>query len=220
MASSHGTMVSLTIVASASLPTQPWWPQLHQVIITAFLHKPENVTVFPPDWKRLPDDTSTAAQSLASELGDRGHLAVLLESQQPIACAGILPYRGDSWIDDVHSGKSDADIANAATFPSRGEGDGVAEWEVCCFCVSPAHRGRGISYRLLESLDNFIKARGAKRLYAQYAEIETGVFWPRMGFEVIPSAGGVLKKGFKVDPEKEGLRDDINFSMAVKTLNP
>lgn len=218
MDSKRSITPDISIVPATSLATQPWWPELYEVIIAAFLHKPENVTVFPPDWKRLADDCSTAAQGLASELGDRGHLAVVLDHNRPIACAGVLPYRGDSWIDDAQSGKSDADIANTATSPSA-HGEKGADWEVCCFCVSPSHRGQGLSYHLLSFLEAFIKHRGAKRLYANYAEIETGNFWPRMGFEVISGAGGVLKKGFKVDPEKEGLRDDVVFKMAVKTLS-
>lgn len=206
---------NITIVPAASLATQTWWPRLYAVIISAFLHKPENVTVFPPDWKRLPDDPTTAAERLTSELGDRGHLAVVLQhDEQPIAGSGILPYRGDTWINDAQDGKGHADIANAA----RSGDDGVADWEVCCFCVSPSHRRQGLSRDLLAFLESFTKARGGKRLYANYAEIETGAFWPRMGFEPIPGAGGTLKKGFQVNPDKEGLRGDVVFSVAVKTL--
>lgn len=205
---------TITIVPASSLPTQHRWPKLHQVIVSAFLHKPENNTVFPPDWKRLPDGPLAAAHGLASELGDRGHLAVTFEQDQPDACAGVLPYRGDHWIDDVQSGKSDADIANAARLREV-----TVEWEICCFCVSPANRGRGLSHSLLANLESFTKSHDARRLYANYAEIETGEFWPRMGFEVIPGTGGGLKKGFKSDPEKEGLRGDIKFNLAVKTID-
>lgn len=213
------TTPNITIIPAASLSTQPCWPALHQNIISAFLHKPENLTVFPPDWKRLPDDPGKAAEGLTSELGDRGHLAVVLQDdEQPIACSGILPYRGDTWIDDAQSGKSDADIANTAPSSSRSGEEGIADWEICCFCVSPAHRRRGLSRELLAFLESFTKAHGGKRLYANYADIETGAFWPRMGFEVMPGAGGTLKKGFQVDLEKEGLREDVVFSVAVKTL--
>lgn len=203
------------IVPAASLERQPWWPLLHDIIIAAFLHKPENVTVFPPDWKRLPDDPAIAARSLASELGDRGHLMVLIKDETPLACAGVLPYRGDNWINDAQIGKADADIANNASVNSA---DRDEEWEVCCFCVSLSSRRQGLSHHLLGHVEAFIRERGAKRLFTNYAEVETGSFWPRMGFEVIPGAGGVLKKGFRVHPDKEGLRDDIVFKMAVKTL--
>lgn len=208
----------ITTVPAASIATESYWAKLHSVIIAAFLHKPDNVTVFPPDWKRLPDDPTTAAHSLASELGDRGHLAVVLENGEPIACSGILPYRGDAWIDEAQRGKSDADIANAAS--SRETGDKVADWEICCFCVSPSYRQQGLSHSLLSYLESFVRPRGSKRLYANYAEIETGSFWPRMGFDVIPGAGGTLKKGFQVDPEKEGLRGDVVFRVAVKRFEP
>ena len=217
MESNEQGQIATSLVPAASVAAQSWWPPAHKLIIEAFLHKPENVTVFPPDWKRLADDQAAAAQGLASELGDRGHFAVMLENGQPIACGGVLPYRGDSWIEDAQSGKSDADIANSVGANSRGEGK-ILEWEVCCFCVLPLQRKKGISRRLLAFLEDFIKARGARRLYASYAEIETGAFWPRMGFEVIPGAGGMLKKGFQIDPAKEGLRGDVVFKMAVKLL--
>lgn len=210
--------LDIIFVPAASLANQDWWPQLHEVIISAFLHKPENVTVFPPDWKRLPDDPATAAHSLASELGNEGHLIVLLESGRPTASTGVLPYRGASWINDAQDGKSDTEIANDVSSKSPSAGGAIAEWEVCCFCVCISHRQRGLSYRLLSTLESFITDRGAKRLYASYAEVETGNFWPRMGFQAIPGAGGMLKKGFKVNPEKEGLKGNITFTMAMKRL--
>lgn len=208
--------IDTLIAPVTSLASQPWWQQLHGVIITAFLHKPENASVFPPDWKRLPDDPTAAAQSFASELGGHGHLIVLMLDGQPVASSGVLPYRGATWISDAQSGKSDIETANTAA--TRTPDEGAPSWEVCCFCVSPPYRRRGLSRRLLNILESFVKDQGAKRLYANYAEIETGNFWPRMGFVAIPGAGGVLKKGFKAHPDKEGLRADIVFTMAVKSL--
>lgn len=172
----------------------------------------------PPDWKRLPDESKLAARHFASELGNHGHMIVLLDeiTSAPIASTGVLPYRGKDWLGNAQRGMSDADIANRV-FASAG-GDGVPDWKVCCFCVDPSYRGKGLSHYLLRALEKSIKHRGAKRLYASYAEVENGSFWPRMGSEVIPDAGSTLRKGFQIDPVKEGLRADLAFSLAAKTL--
>ena len=203
----------IIIVPSRSLPTQPWWPELHPIIIESFLNK--NYSVFPPTWTRLDLDIIKGAEGLANELGDNGHFAVAFTKEnKPVACGGVLPFRGENWINEAFT-KTDAELSQ--TVVKTGDG-AIPQWEICCFCVQPAARGTGLSHQLIDNLVDFIKAKGATKLFTNYAKDETGRFWPRMGFEVIPGAGGMLPKGFQTDPAKEGLRADIHFGMGVKTI--
>jgi len=140
---------------------------------------------------------------------------------RPIACGGVLPYRGDNWINEVDT-KSDEELANGSKADGQeypeSVGHEVLAWEICCFCVHPSHRGKGLSQQLLATLGEFIKLKGGHRLFSNYAIDETGEFWLKLGFETIPGVGGILPKGFKVDPDKEGLRADIHFRTGVKVL--
>jgi GNAT superfamily N-acetyltransferase len=204
----------------SELAAQHWWPQLHSMINDAFHNK--NYSVFPPSWTRLDEDPLRGAEGLENELGNWGLFIVLLGSEgSPAACTGALPFRGEKWINEVEE-KGDAEIANGEVARSAGASSGhdlKPDWETCCFCVSPAHRGAGLAHRLLDELIALTKAKGAKRLISNYAVDETAGFWARLGFEVVPGAGGMLRKGFQTDPEKEGLRADIYFEMAAKKLS-
>ena len=211
---------TINIVTSASIPAQPWWPSTHAMIIEAFRNK--NYSVFPPTWTRLNPDPANGAEGLVKELGDNGHFAVILSDERmPVACGGVLPYRGDNWIDEVDI-KSDEELANGSKSNNQDDPDSMEEkvssWEICCFCVHPSHRGNGLSQRLLAALVQFVKFKGGRRLFSNYAIDETGDFWPKLGFETIPGVSGMLPKEFKVDPEKEGLRADVHFRTGVKML--
>jgi GNAT superfamily N-acetyltransferase len=190
------------------------------MIVESFLNK--NYSVFPPTWTRLNDDVSKGAEGLAKELGDDGHLAVLFASDgKPVACGGVLPYRGDNWINEVDA-KSDEELANASKIANKAsqgsETGSTVAWEICCFCIHPTARGKGLTHQLLDALIEFIKTKGGRRLFTNYAIDEIGGFWTKLGFETVPGAGGMLPKGFKTDPTKEGLRADIHFRIGVKVL--
>ena len=109
---------TLSIVPAATLATQPWWPQTSRSNHRSLsrqgqrMSQPSHQT-----GQRLCGRAGgSRAEGLSSELGDRGHLAVVYwNTSQPIACGGVLPYRGDSWIRRcAEVEKADADIANAA----------------------------------------------------------------------------------------------------------
>lgn len=209
------------VLRAAELPSQSWWKQLHATILESFQSK--NFSVFPPTWSRLDPQPEKGAQGLVNELGERGHIMVVFTSDGlPVACSGVLPFRGEHWINDVQE-KGDAEVANGeitrtGDLPSGGEIPLIQDWETCCFCVLPCHRGQGLARMLSEQLIAFIQPKGARRLVSNYAVEETGDFWPRLGFVEIPGAGGMLPKGFQTDPNKEGLRADVYFRMAAKRL--
>ena len=206
----------------SSLPSQPWWPTLHPMINQAFLSKDHSV--FPPSWTRLNSEPTKGANGLIHELGDKGIFLVVFGGDgRPVACSGALPFRGENWINDV-DGKHDADSTRdtqTAASDLHTSNDllmDIPDWEICCFCVDPSERKRGLARRLLKELEAVIKPKGAKRLISNYAVDETGDFWSRLGFDIIPGAGGMLPKGFQTDPSKEGLRADVHFKMGAKQL--
>lgn len=213
---------NFVIVQASSLPEQSWWLSLHATIVNAFRQK--QIQAFPPNLTRLHPDPATGAKGLVHELGPKGYIAVALLDNSAIACGGVLPFRGNNWINDIDKRESNTDVMNgeATKHPEEDAKDrsdcGVADWELCCFCVHPSHRGQGLSTLLLSHLTSLIKAKGATRLVANYAVEETGDFWPKMGFEVIPGAGGMLKKGFSIRPGQEGLREDIHFKMGARPV--
>lgn len=213
---------NLIIVSSAFLPSQHWWPDLYSMIIASVLNK--NICVYPPTWMRLREEPQQGALGLAQELGVDGCIAVVFSSHRgsPIACSGILHlFRGKNWIYETSEEKSNAEVTLSTADGSTSDSDGkevAADWRICCFCVHPLHRGRGLSYLLLDSLITFLKAKGAKRLLSTYSARETGEFWRKLGFEVIPGVGRMLPKGYKADPEKEGLKESIIFKIGVKVL--
>lgn len=201
----------IAIVPARSLSSQPWWPQLHQMINETYQVK--NVYVFPASWTRLDPDPAKGAEDLANELGESGHLAVAFTNdKQPVACGGALPFRGENWINEAFR-TLEAELSNGHSGSNI-----IADWETCCFCVHPSARRNFLPRRVLNELSAFLKARGGERLFCNYARDETGDFWPRLGFEIVPGAGGKLSKGLKTKTRKQGLKADICFSMGVKTL--
>lgn len=178
--------------------------------------------MYPPSWLRLNADPKKGAEGLTNELGSSGYLAVAFsENGEPVACGGILPYRGDGWINAAFVENPDGRSTSSwdAEQAKKGLTDGTStSWEICCFCTHPSERRKGLSHQLIQALKNFAKSKHGERLYTNYARDETGVFWTRFGFEVVPGADSVLPKGFKVEPEKEGLRDDIHYRTAVMDL--
>lgn len=209
----------VSVVPSAALPSQPWTAALHSMIISSFKRK--DIEAFPPSWTRLHPNPSIGIERLAGELGADGYLAVLLSDGTPLACGGLLPFRGNDWINKEKS----AEVEQRVTAPSPAVSgspppsrNAAVEWEICCFCVDQAHRGQGLSKLLLEAMSEAAAARGGSRLFVNYSQIETGDFWPRSGFEPVPDATSVLKKGFTHTVGMEGLREDIHFQIAFKVL--
>lgn len=182
------------------------------MINQAYLTKDHSV--FPPTWNRLDPDPVKGAKGLIDELGEHGVFMVIMSDTGPVACSGVLPFRGDNWINEAFQ-KSDAELHNAVNSTSTND---VPDWETCCFCVAVSERGRGLARRLLQELEVLVRQKGGERLLSNYAVDETGDFWPRLGFAVVPGAGGMLPKGFQTDPEKEGLRADVHFQMGAKLM--
>lgn len=215
-----GANHKIIFVSGASIHTQPWWHALHRVIIEAFLSKDH--AVFPPTWTRLNPDPSKGAEGLSHELGSHGHLAVAFSAEgTPVGCGGVLPYRGDAWINAISDTNPELRVKQSKSADQVGEKLDVAiitAWETCCFCVHPSQRGKGLSRQLLYAMEDFVKGEGAERLYSNYAIDETGDFWAKLGFVTVRGADSMLTKGFKVDPDKEGLRDNIYFKTGMKAL--
>ncbi|EME82989.1 uncharacterized protein MYCFIDRAFT_80562 [Pseudocercospora fijiensis CIRAD86] len=233
MAASLYQQPTVVVVAGSSLPSQPWWKALHLTINTSFQNK--DFAAFPPTWSRLPTNSKLAAEKLAEELGPRGLVAVVLLVDRPIACAGALPFRGDNWIDDVESADQvPAEIQHGENGTTQGEtvlgafetvpnqkalpNPSQHDWELCCVCVHPLHRKIGLSVKILDAISNAIRPLGARRLMSNYVIEETGMYWPHLGFETIPGAGGVLKKGFTHTKGMPGLKADIHFAMGCKNI--
>lgn len=172
MASNRQTVV----VPGPQLGSQPWWPSVHQMINAAYKRK--DVHAFPRDWSRLREDPSAGATGLAEELGPQGELLVIFENDHPIASAGAVPFRGDAWVPSGPGVETDAHVTDGEiTQPAP---DIVSEdWEVCSFAVHRDRRKEGLSKVLLAELCAFVKAKGAKRLVANYSLEETGNFWPK-----------------------------------------
>lgn len=217
MATNSAPELSIVTVPAHSLSSQEWWKALHLTINTSF--KNEDFAAYPPTWNRLPRDSNLAANKLGEELGPNGFIAVALALGSPIACAGALPFRGNDWINKV---KSADDVEGGDTIVS-GAGqlsghDRIEVWELCCVCVHPRYRGSGLSTKLIQTVEDLIRPQGAKRLCSVYVSEETGLYWPHLGFETVPGAGGVLKKGFVAEPGMPGLMADIHFAMGCKGL--
>lgn len=205
----------IAVVPSAALPSQPWTSALHSMIISSFKRK--DIQAFPPSWTRLHPNPIIGIERLAEELGVDGYLAVLLLDGIPSACGGLLPFRGIDWINkeksaEVGQGQTASSPADSGQSPAPF--NSAVEWEICCFCVHEAHRRRGLSRLLLDAILKAAVEKGGSRLFVNYSRIETGDFWPRMGFEPVPGATSVLKKGFTHTAGMEGLREDIHFQVA------
>ena len=213
------TFYDTVLVPGNALPSQIWWPTLHQIIIEAFRVK--DYSVFPPTWTRLNADPAKGAEGLAQELGMNGSLVVAFsEDGHPVACGGVLPFRGEDWIGPAGENRGLNHTIEKFTMPAVdcSPSESFKDWEVCCFCINPSARGQGLSQQLLDAMITLIKTKGAERLLAHYAVDETGDFWTKMGFDVVPNADSTLPKGFQVDPEKEGLKAEVHFKMAARAL--
>ncbi|GIZ42074.1 hypothetical protein CKM354_000535400 [Cercospora kikuchii] len=215
----------IVLVPGNALWEQTWWAALHLTINAAFQNKDHSA--FPPTWTRLPQDPDIAAERLAGELGSEGVLAVALLENNPVACAGVVPFRGPNWIDDANAASGSNEGASAPNVPAeqhvRNEdptSSVVEDWELCCVCVHPIHRRAGLSTLVIKAIEDLVKQRGAVRLNTMYSTAETGDYWLRIGFKTVPGAGGVLEKGFTVESGLPGLLADIHFTMGCKNLTP
>jgi ribosomal protein S18 acetylase RimI-like enzyme len=197
-------------VPAETLWGQPWAESLHSTVIRAFKRK--DIQAFPPSWTRLNPDPAIGISGLSFELGDQGFLVVLLEDGEVIGCSGFLPFRGNDWIskEKIVDAWPDSSKQQQHLWPE--------EWEICCFCILPEYRMRGLSKTLLNAVEAAARAHGGQRLAVNYSSIETKDFWPRAGFMPIPGATSVLQKGFTHTRGMEGLRADIHFQVAMKQL--
>jgi GNAT superfamily N-acetyltransferase len=208
--------LEITIGPAHSLWGQPWAESLHSTIIRSFKRK--DIQAFPPSWTRLNPDPASGISGLSQELGDHGHIAVLLVDGEVVGCGGFLPFRGNDWINREKSAEDLPHDSDASITESEQPHPSPQEWEICCFCVHPDYRKQGLSKTLLKAIEAAIRQRGGHQLAANYSSIETGDFWSRAGFKPIPGATSTLKKGFTHTPGMEGLRENIHFQVAVKQL--
>ncbi|CAK1357671.1 uncharacterized protein RHO25_008225 [Cercospora beticola] len=156
-------------------------------------------------------------------LGSEGALAVALLENNPVACAGVVPFRGPNWIDAANAASGSNEGASAHNVPAeqrvRNEdhkSSVVEDWELCCVCVHPTHRRTGLSTLVTKAMKDLVKQRGALRLNTVYSTAETGEYWLRVGFKTVPGAGGVLEKGFTVEPGLPGLLADNPFHAGLQ----
>lgn len=209
----------IIILPASSLPDQPWAESLHVRIIEAFQRK--DLQAFPPSWTRLDPDPTIGINHLAiQELGPKRSIAVILIDGGPAGCGGVLPFRGNDWINKEKSvdelpGETTASDPHAHADRLHHE---TEEWEICCFCIHPMYRKLGLSKILLDAMQTDIRRKGGKRLAANYSKEETGDYWPRLGFKAVPGATSMLKKGFTHTVGMEGLREDLHFQVAMKEL--
>lgn len=206
----------ITILPAQSLCGEPWAASLHSTVIQAFKRK--DIQAFPPSWTRLNPDPVTGISGLGSELGAHGYIAILLLDGEPLGCGGFLPFRGNDWINKETSGMDTPDNGVASGPVSEQPSAEPEEWEVCCFCIHPDNRKQGLSKKLLHAIEDAVRAHGGRRLAVNYSTEETGAFWPRLGFVPVPGATSILKKGFTHTVGMEGLRADLHFQIASKSL--
>lgn len=207
----------IALLPADSLSGQPWAAALHAMIIKAFKRK--DIQAFPPSWTRLHQDPVIGIERLSEELGTDGHFAVLLIDGHPVGCGGILPFRGNDWINKEKS----ADAAPGEHIVQeksldRSRPSSVDEFEICCFCIHPGYRKQGLSKLLLDAISDAARDIGGERLVVNYSVEETGEYWPRLGFKKVTGATSILKKGFTHTIGMEGLRDDIHFQIATMPL--
>lgn len=203
--------ITYTATPGSFIPKQPWWEALHRMINTSFEAKP--VQLFPEEWKRLPTHSEEAALSLKGDLGEDGLMSVAFADGEPIACAGAAPFRGFKLVERQHPNQEDV-----SSSPSPPETTGHADWEILYFCISPSHRGKGLSTPLLKALSEAIVPLGAKRLLSNYVIAETGDFWPRLGFTTIPGYEGIIRKGHIPGPDLPALEWEIHTRMGVRDV--
>ena len=203
-------------VPAQTLWGQPWAESLHSTIIQAFKRK--DIQAFPSSWTRLNPDPAIGISGLRSELGDQGHLVVLLVDGEVVGCSGLLPFRRNDWINKETSRGELPDDSKPWKSTSEKLRTAPGTWEVCCFCVHPDYRNQGLSKVLLKAVEAAVRNQGGQRLAVNYSSIETKDFWPRAGLVPILGATSVLKKGFTHTVGMEGLRADINFQVAIKGI--
>lgn len=203
-------------VPANTLWGQPWAESLHSTVIQAFKRK--DIQAFPPSWTRLNPAPAIGISGLGKELGDQGYLVVLLVDGAAIGCSGLLPFRGNDWINKEKSQNGLLEDSESPDSEHERPHTAPEEWEVCCFCIHPNHRYLGLSKILLKAVEAAVRDQGGQGLAVNYSSIETKDFWPRAGFVPIPDATSVLKKGFTHTIGMEGLRADINFQVAIKQL--
>ena len=220
---------TVQIVPGPALLAQPWWSDVHRMINMAFARK--DVHVFPLSWTRLDADSLLGAEGLAEELGQTGHFGVVFFDGNPVVCGGVLPFRREDWLNPMHKSDGEAIAANgeiamkdhqvATKHNSREQTDGqhVPEWMICCFCIHPDYRRRGLGHVMLNVLVDFIKDRGARRLVANYAIEESGKYWYAMGFKHEVGPDSVVNKGYTYRPDLEPLREDVHYRMTAMELN-
>ncbi|KAK6430600.1 hypothetical protein LTR95_013247 [Oleoguttula sp. CCFEE 5521] len=200
---------------SASLPSLSHAPALHNLILTSYKRK--DIQAFPPGWYRLAPNVTQGLSDLGHELGPNGSLVVLLNQKgEPLACAGLEPHRGLNWISHVPK-HGDSARGTASDRHPQATPDSTG-WEICCFCVSPEHRGQGLARQLIDVLCDQTKLRGGRELYANYSVVETGNFWTRMGFVDVEGGESVLGKGFTHTEGMEGLKEDLHFKVGVREV--
>lgn len=206
----------IIVVPSQSLWGEPWAESLHNTVIQAFKRK--DIQAFPLSWTRLNPDPGSGISGLESELGAHGYIAVLLIDGEAAGCGGFLPFRGNDWINKEKSVEEPPNPSIEREAVSEQPISASEEWEICCFCVRPDHRRRGLSKKLLQAIEDAVRTSGGCRLAANYSIEETGDFWPRLGFVPVPGATSVLKKGFTHTVGMEGLKADLHFQVAMKQL--
>ncbi|KAK4982018.1 hypothetical protein LTR66_009537 [Elasticomyces elasticus] len=219
------TLPTTKCIPGSCLSIEPYWPKFHRTIIDAYRHK--ILDVFPSSWMRLDPDPSIAAGKLAAELGPVGYYAVAFLDGQPVAGAGVLPFRGKDYVlgnaikqTAVQEAGGPVHMPGPAN-SGAGEPRAVKDWELCCVATDPKHRGRGLAAHVVTRLEELIREKGARSLTTRYIEEESGPFWRKLGFQTQAGAGGLLPKGFRNDsrPEGEALKNDIHFTMGVKVLS-
>lgn len=223
MATQHSEIV---VVPGRDLPVQPWWPRLHSTILAAFASK--RTSAFPETWSRLHPDPLLAGPSLAKELGPHGLMVVAFIDEQPVACAGIEPFRGENWIAEERAAESVKEEGGAAAEMENGNVVAVAQqptsklttdsWELCCVATHPAYMGRGLCAQILKRIEALVRERGARRLIAQYMLTNEGSYWSKVGYTTMPGAGGKVEKGWTHIPGAEGLRENVYLAMGEKVL--
>lgn len=167
---------------------------------------------------RLNPDAAIGMSGWGQELGDQGCLVVLLVDGEAIGSSGLLPFRGNDWINKEKSQGEPPEISETPDSQCKRLHTAPEEWDVCCFCVHPDYRNQGLSRMLLKAVEAAVRDQGGRRLAVNYSLIETGDFWPRAGFVPIPGATSVLTKGFIHTVGMDGLRADIHVQVAIKEL--
>lgn len=167
--------------------------------------------LMPLSWNRLNPQAELGAAGLASELGPKGRLVIILDGETPIACSGVEPFRGDDWFGaTTYAGTDSKHLSSALAI--------IEDYEICCFCIHPDYRGKGLARQLVQAVVQSIKVVGARRLISNYSVEESGKMWHALGFTIPVGKGTIIHKGFKPAGEKEELAQDMHFRMSAMLL--